>query len=555
MTENADATVSLIGSPQDFYYRKAVALVFVVPALGGFLFGYDIGATSYAIVQLMYPPLSGATFTLAGSPALTGLVVSAPSAGALIGTTVVFGIAEAIGRRMELRVGGLLYLLGALLEASSAFIGGRPGVALTVLVAARLIYGTGIGFAMHGAPTYLGEMLPPSIRGALVSGKEVAIVMGILMGYAIGYGFSSTYRGWAYTYASTLIASVMMLVLSYRIPYSARWLVSQGRDDEALVALMFVWVPDKAREELDAMLLARRTTAERNQQQRQQEQRQDDEGDIPVEPQGEIGIGHDSTGAGLFDPSRRAALTAGIGLVALQQVTGQPSVLSYFTVIASAAGLSSYASVLVALFKVLATSVAVVLVEKKGRRPLLITGCSLMLVALTTLTLTFHGAGGAGGSSDGNSTRTSAVATGLDARSIVTLVAMFVYIGGYQVGFGPISWLIISEVFPQAVRGQAVALAVQTNFFLNAVVQFAVPLLESQLGLSVTFGIFAILTAFAIYFVFTKVPETKGLTLEEIEDKFASLTRAGGIVRNAAMPHNGSDDERVQLVSREGELT
>ncbi len=120
-----------------------------------------------------------------------------------------------------------------------------------------------------------------------------------------------------------------------------------------------------------------------------------------------------------------------------------------------------------------------------------------------------------------------------------------------KVGFGPITWLIISEIFPQAIRGPAVALAVQTNFFLNAVVQFGVPLLEQQFGLSVMFGIFGLLTAYSIYFVATYVLETKGLTLEEIEDAFRMMTKGNdtmGRGERRTIERVGSEEERVQLI-------
>lgn len=405
------------------YSISAVALIFLVPALGGFLFGYEIGATSYAIVQLtMMDGSNGASFSLGGRPALTGLVVSAPSAGALLGTTLVFGIAERIGRRMELRIGGLLYIVGALLEFVTTYITASR-MALVVLLMARLVYGTGIGFAMHGAPTYLGEMCPPNIRGALVSSKEVAIVLGILSGYAIGYAFLHTYRGWAYTYLMTIFFSVAMVLLSYKIPYSARWLVSRDRDEEALQALEFVWESEeRARQELDSMIQARDSSKERTQVDTYQQQEQA----VAIAP-----MNNDSNDdvRGLFHPSCRAALTAGVGLVALQQITGQPSVLSYATPILVSAGLSSFSSVLVALFKVLATSLAVIFVEKSGRRKLLMIGCTLMFVALVILTVTFHGNGNGSGTSSSSNDKGG----GIDMRSVFTLVAMFVYIGGYQV--------------------------------------------------------------------------------------------------------------------------
>jgi MFS family permease len=272
----------------------------------------------------------------------------------------------------------------------------------------RLIYGLGIGFSMHGAPTYLGEMLPSSIRGAGVSLKEVFIVLGILLGYVVGYinsssssdeaSFSSMRHnrvGWAYTYLVSLLASICMLGLSFRIPYSARWLVLRNRMDEAVDSFRFVYRHGVAEQEhhdlVDALASQQNASAGRSDK-------------------------------GIFDTSRRAALVAGVGLVVLQQVTGQPSVLSYATPIFEAAGLSSYSSVLVALFKLVATSLAVVTVERYGRKQLLYVGCSLMLVALIGLSISFHSSKGDGGGDTEGSNNDTWI-----------LIAMFVYIGGYQV--------------------------------------------------------------------------------------------------------------------------
>jgi MFS family permease len=525
------------------YYRSSILLVFIVPALGGLLFGYDIGATSYAIRQL---------FPHGDAPVLTGLFVSAPSLGALLGSTIlVFGLADAIGRKRELQYGSALYILGAVLESIPAFhfvsAAGEsmPSGSIVILMMGRLVYGLGIGFSMHGAPTYLGEMLPSSIRGAGVSLKEVFIVLGILLGYVVGYINSSSSDearfsrmhhnrvGWAYTYLASLVASICMFGLSFKIPFSARWLVLRGRMDEAVDSFRFVYRHGVAEQEHHDLV------------------------DALASQQSAISGRSDK---GIFDTSRRAALVAGIGLVVLQQVTGQPSVLSYATPIFEAAGLSSYSSVLVALFKLFATSLAVATVEKYGRKHLLYLGCSLMLVALIGLSVSFHNSN----SEDSGDTEGS-------NNDKWILVAMFVYIGGYQVramyksttsceyraspylissihspiitqhvqvGFGPMTWLIMSEVFPLSIRGQAVALAVQTNFLLNAVVQFGVPLLEAWIGLGNTFGLFALLTAYSIYFVHAHVLETKGLTLEEIEAKFAGKSRL----------HYGSEEERQSLV-------
>jgi sugar porter (SP) family MFS transporter len=454
--------------PPRKYSLAAVALLFSVPALAGFGFGYDIGATSYAIVQLQSSDFSGVSWyaVIANAPVLQGTIVSAASVGALAGSTLMFGIADKIGRKRELQAGALLYITGAALQFSAGLgpysSTSSAGFGLTVLLLGRLVYGVGMGISMHGAPTYLAEMVPSDIRGLLVSLKEASIVLGMLLGYVLGYAFSKTTGGWAWTYACSALCSVAMLGLSFRIPRSCRWLLLRGREDEALESLRFVFNGEHAVYEFEEMKrLNESLTSNRNA----------DHGAGVNEQDNTI---HEEKS--IWDPSHRAPLLAGIGLVVLQQVTGQPSVLSYATPIFRDAGLSDYSSVLVAAFKLVATLTAAGTVEKYGRKKLLYMGCTLMLIALTFLSVSF----------------------GRDAPGdqIMILLSMFMYIGGYQVGFGPISWLIISEVFPLSVRGQAVALAVQMNFFLNAVVQFGVPVLESAIGLNFTFGIFAVLTAY-----------------------------------------------------------
>lgn len=461
------------------YSRSAVMLVFCVPALGGFLFGYDISATSYAIAQLIREIAADGgeednlpTNASLLSPAWQGLIVAAASLGAFLGSLWIFDLADLIGRRSELRYGSLFYMAGAMLEvlAGLLLLGSTTRsstiqwLAVAVLIAGRLVYGLGIAFAMHGGPTYLGEMAPSSIRGLLVSLKEAVIVLGILSGYVVGFVFSTTKGGWMLTYGSSLVVSSGMLALSYTIPRSCRWLLLHGNEDEALESMRFVFTAERAEEEFADMV------AKHNEGGRTLSVREAGESPNFAMPPTRF-----------FDKSiwkieYRAPLTAGIGLVVLQQITGQPSILSYAIPIFKKAGLSDSATIFVALFKLVATLSAAVTVERYGRKTLLYIGITLMLLALLGLTVCF-----------GSSVR------GVDA---LVLTAIFVYIGGYQFSFGPISWLLISEVFPLEVRGQAVAVAVQNNFFFNAVVQFVVPVLERSTGLNAMFGIFAILTAY-----------------------------------------------------------
>jgi len=545
------------------YYRSSIVWLFLVPALGGFLFGYDIGATSFVIVQLASFSINGSqsSVSLMDSPLKKGWIVSSPSAGALLGTAILMYVdgsgttsrLKPIGRKTELRYAGILYFIGGLLE----YISGNynynsiemssllsPFVVLSV---GRWIYGIGIGFAMHGGPTYLAETTPSSIRGMMVGGKEIAIVCGILAGYFVGYQFTTTTdtdretneNGWTYVYGATLCGSLLMIGLSYIIPESARWIASQpisattrtttrssvggntevvpftpnnmNEEEEKQImeevheSLKFLWKPLQARKEHDTLMEIRRTNI--------QEQADD-----------QNHSNSSSLVSLLLNRKYRPALIAGLGLVILQQITGQPSVLSYATpILAEVPGLGNNSSVILALFKVVATTISVLFVETRGRKTLLFIGCTFMTIALLVLTVAFQTTTANSGDGDGdgdNEDGTTTQPQSLDTRSYLVILGMFAYIAGYQIGFGPITWLMISEVFPQSIRTQAVAVSVQLNFALNALVQFVVPILQTHIGLPSLFGIFGLLSLYSIYFIHHYILETKGLSLEEIEYQF-----------------------------------
>ena len=441
------------------YSVRAVVLIFLVPAYAGLLFGYDIGGTSFALQSLLDVRLGSVLWseTVRESAAWQGIVVSAASFGGLLSSTLVLltGLGDLVGRKRELQIGGLLYLLGGCLEYSSLYM----DHGLSWLILGRIIYGLGVGLSMHAAPTYLGEMSPASIRGLLISLKEAAIVTGILLGYIVGYAFSETSAGWAHVYATSMLGSTLMLGLSLHIPRSCRWLLLKGRDKEAMEAIRFVH-PDNA-EDLFRTIK-----------------------DDSVSLDAGVGMGVEEdvltskpSWASILDAKNRAPLVAGVGLVVLQQVTGQPSVLSYASTIFKSVGLSGVSSIIVALWKLVATLCSATAVETYGRKVLLYTGCSLMLVTLVMLSFLL----------DNPNSRFGRLAV---------IVAMMGFVGGYQLGFGPISWLMTSEIFPLMMRTRAVAFAVQMNFLLNTVVQFAVPLLEKQFGLRGTFALFAVMSGY-----------------------------------------------------------
>jgi MFS family permease len=211
----------------------------------------------------------------------------------------------------------------------------------------------------------------------------------------------------------------------------------------------------------------------------------------------------DSPLAVLFGRKVFPATLAGLGVITLQQISGQPSVLYYAETIFKEANVSSGGTIAVACFKLMCTVVSAYIVDGFGRRKLLICGILIQGFALALITLYFA----------------------LSWDSDATLIAaMFVYVGGYQVGFGPIAWLLISEVFPLAVRGEGMALAVQTNFFWNLVVSLSFDAELNLIGSTGSFAIFLGVIFIALIFVIKFVPETKGLTLEEIESMLDAKT-------------------------------
>ncbi|KAJ0021734.1 hypothetical protein Pint_32748 [Pistacia integerrima] len=464
---------------QEDFSWSSVILPFLFPALGGLLFGYDIGATSGATISLQSAELSGTTwFNL--SAVQLGLVVSGSLYGALFGSILVYPISDFLGRRRELITAAVLYVLGALITAYA------PG--LGVLLAGRLLYGLGIGLAMHGAPLYIAETCPSQIRGTLISLKELFIVLGILLGYFVGSFEINAVGGWRYMYGLSAPIALLMGLGMWSLPPSPRWLLLrafQGKGslqeykEKAMVALSKLRgrpPGDKISErQIEDTLLSVKSAYS-----------DESEGSLLEVFQG---------------PALKAFIIGG-GLVLFQQITGQPSVLYYAGPILQSAGFSAAAdatrvSVVIGLFKLLMTSVAVFKVDDLGRRPLLIGGAFLGS-AFCILQSTWR----------------SPPCCCCCSASLCWLLP-----GKNYISFGPISWLMVSEIFPLRTRGKGISLAVLTNFGSNAIVTFAFSPLKELLGAGNLFLLFGAIALLSVLFIVLIVPETKGLSLEEIESK------------------------------------
>ena len=465
------------------YDREHLLRSFLFPAMGGFLYGYDIGMTAVAIEDIGSSQWSGTEWHgMASNSVVQGVIISAAVFGAALGSLIVLRYEFDWGRRKEMVIASFLYGMGALIEGVSGTPGWSCAVGLTVLLLGRIVYGLGIGLAMHGAPTYIAETAPPSIRGTLVSAKEAIIVLGITLGYCVGALFMHGVGRWRFIYWSAVPVAAAMGAGITTIPRSPRWCMLHGLEAEAKAALAFVTPspPPGTFEKLQDHV--QRVASD----------------DAPPPSVAEIVRGLTST------PASRYGLRAGLGLVVLQQVTGQPSALYYITYIFESYGLGVAASIGLSCWKLFATLVTVRFIDSNGRVPLLQYGSGLMIFALSILVLV---------------SLSVSSGAGLAATSIATLA---VYVGGYQVGYGPVTWTYISECFPLQPRGSALALAVLVNFTLNGLVTLlAAPLLAFSVAF--TFLLFGAFSVYGVYFVHKYVPETKGLELEQITDMLHTL--------------------------------
>lgn len=353
----------------------------------------------------------------------------------------------------ELQLGALFYLVGASLQAACRWIDDFY-FAMAVLVTGRLIYGLGIGISMHAAPAYLGEMSPSAIRGFCLSMKEAANTVGVLVGYQAGHHFSAYEGGWALSFLMSTVFALTSLTMSLWLPDSPRWLLLQDQYERAKESLRFMYRDSTTVEteytQIKEHLMKRREIKVRE----------------------DAAVSDENGVTTLWHRANRRPLVIGMGIIALQQLTGSPAMLAYASTVFEEAGQASNSSVHMAMFQVFMTLIAVGLVDRCGRRPLLLMGSIIMAVALIVLVVTYGW------------------------YDPAVLLAMFTYIGGFQLGFGPIAWLVVAEVFSNELRAKATALCVQTNFLTYGLVQLTVPIVTDLFGFNGTFATFAALSLY-----------------------------------------------------------
>lgn len=450
---------------------KFVMLATGVTAIGGFLFGYDTavinGANSYLKAHLELTPSQEG---LAGASAILGCIPGAMFAGFL---------SDRFGRRKLLFLCALLYAVSGLLSAIPNTFG--------QFLAARIISGLGIGASSMICPVFIAEISPEKWRGRLGTLFQLGIVTGIFLTLFInkiiqGMGDETwnTASGWRWMLGMEVAPAVAFIALLMLVPESPRWLALKGRETEARSILEKVGGPVHATAELAAIQEAGRA----------------DEGRF-----GE-----------LFGGVFLRPLLVAVILMACSQFCGINAIMYYSTKIFAAAGGGTNAAftstVWVGLINLAFTFVAIGFVDQAGRRPLLLIGTAVQVIALIAVGWMFH---------SGQS-------------GLPLLLGVILFIAAFAMAMGPVGWLYCSEIFPNKVRGRAMSIAALTIWVSCYIVAWTFPMLNDSpnIGPAKTFWAYAAVSLFAFFFVLLFLPETKGRTLEEIEKMWVQGKHAPG---------------------------
>lgn len=457
VADQAESTI------QDRSSRYTIAIA-MVAGLGGLMFGYDIGVIADAKI--------GVTKAFSLSTGEIAMVVSAVTAGSFLGALIAGRLCDAIGRRWTNVWGGICFIIGCL--------GCAMSFGLPMIVAFRVMMGIGVGFSSVAGPLYIAEVSTPWSRGAMVSLYQLAITVGIFVAFLVGLLLDPDTQ-WRISFGIGALLGGALIAGMLVMPPSPRWLIGRGRFDVARGVLQRTLGSDK---EADRELAAiKQRVAEES----------------GVNFRAAIKSSH----------AVRLALILAIGLALLQQASGINAIFYYAPEILEDIGLGDRKLLLTAalgLVNVLATFIAIWLVDRVGRRRLLLGGTALMMASQIVIGIT-------------GSMLASNDDSGVSVGGIVILVSIFVAITAFAFSLGPLVWLVISEIFPAGVRSACVGVATSFNWLGNYLIALGTPWAIDQ-SPSLAFWIFAICNAVTILFVYFRMPETKGVPLEDIEAFF-----------------------------------
>ena len=465
-----------------------VVLLTLIATLGGLLFGYDTAVINGAVdslkVYFIDPRFTNLADPVQANAAnsLLGFVVSSALIGCIVGGLAGGWVSTNIGRKRGLVIAAVLFLLSALGAAAPEFpfapIGHGGPAYMANFVVYRILVGIGVGLASMLSPMYIAEIAPPKIRGNLVAWNQFAIIFGMLVIYFVNFGVSKlgsgdawlNVIGWRYMFLSGTIPAALFLLLLFLVPETPRFLMLKGDESGARAVLAKLVTPEEGEKVISEI---RTSLSEHH--------------------------------SGKLFSFGVPLILIGVTLSVFQQFVGINVVLYYATDIFKGMGLSTngslFQTIIVGAVNLLFTVVAILCVDKLGRRPLQIIGALVMAVSMISLGTDFW----------------------LGGKGMVALVCMLVYTAGFAMSWGPVTWVLLSEIFPNQIRGKAMAVAVAAQWIANYLVSWTFPILDKNPYLvehfkhGFAYWIYGVMGILAAIFMARIVPETKGHSLEEME--------------------------------------
>ncbi|MFL5827014.1 MAG: sugar porter family MFS transporter [Thermoleophilaceae bacterium] len=462
--------------------------IFFFGALGGLLFGYDTGVISGAILFIKKD------FGL--SPFMQGAVVAALLLGAMVGAGLAGPLSDRLGRRRLIMIAAVTFTVGALGAAAAP----NPGT----LLAARFVLGLAVGSAALVVPLYLSEIAPTEIRGAIASLNQLMIVIGILAAFIVNAILASS-GDWRLMLGLAAVPSVILFVGMFFMPETPRFLVRTGEEGDARDVLEEVHqdggsAKDQPDRKIDEI--------------READEREEEGGGLRM----------------LKQPWVRPALIVAIGLAVFQQFIGINTIIYYAPTTLTSVGFGPesaiYLNLIIGVLNVAATVVAIRIIDRVGRKPMLLGGLVGMVTSLTVLGL--------------SSLLLAKPHHATDPEAVITLICLAGFIVSFAATWGPVVWVMLPEVLPLSVRGTAMGVAVFLHWGANFLVSQTFPVMLSSWGPGPVFLGYAAIGVLAFLFVKSLVPETKGRSLEEIEADLQRKVHAGA--REPAMAGAGASE-------------
>ena len=461
------------------------ATLYTFGAFGGILFGYDLGV------------IAGVLVLLAKQWSLTafqkGAITASLSVGAMVGAVVAGRLCTRIGRRLTIMSAAVVVIIGTV---ACVLAGDWQAMMLT-----RGVIGIGIGLSSATVPAYLAELAPARVRGALGSLNQLFIVTGILTAFLVDYALSS-HSDWKGMFLGALIPAAILIAGLLVLPETPRWLLSQGRDGEAR-AVLAATLPAASQAELDAEVQEIRDVIRRDSQER-----------------GRV--------RDLWQPWVRPMVLVAMILAVGQQFSGVNAINAYFPTMLKSLGFATrtalLSAVVLGVMKFLFTVWELFMVDRWGRRPLLMIGAAVMVVSLFAAGLVIKNV------------------TDKDTLGTLTLVFLILYLAGYELGWGATVWVMIGEIFPLRARAAGTAVATTVLWAATGLVTAVFPTMsaKSNLGIGGAMWVFAGINIVLLLLARFYIPETKGRSLEQIERDLRGGTISAGGEMSAAGAGQGA---------------